>query len=139
MQFFLLWRHFLYNYQIKFTFSFIMNVIFINKILNLFLTLIQKFQSNYFYVTYTYFSVIFCIHHHYQIVYLYFSVFQLVSTNCFSIKDSPIFWYSIISFLHIITLNTNQTYLAITLAIDSLAFQRPACFFQRPQSVDPSS
>ena len=29
--------------------------------------------------------MVFFTHNHYQIVYLYFSVFQLVSTNCFSI------------------------------------------------------
>jgi len=29
--------------------------------------------------------MVFFPHNHYQIVYLYFSVFQLVSTNCFSI------------------------------------------------------
>ncbi len=30
--------------------------------------------------------MVFIPHNHYQIVYLYFSVFQLVSTNCFSME-----------------------------------------------------
>ncbi len=35
--------------------------------------------------------MVFIPHNHYQIVYLYFSVFQLASTNCFSILGSPLF------------------------------------------------
>jgi hypothetical protein len=57
--------------------------------------------------------MVFIPHNHYQIVYLYFSVFQLVSTNCFYMC---ILFYSIFSISYLILqlfFNFNFSYFII--------------------------